>query len=143
MSEDIAHKGIIERMEGDTCFVRIVQQSACAGCHARSMCSASESKEKVIEVTNCHVQFLPNEEVIVCGRTSLGLQAVWLAFVLPLLLVIIGIAIALNVFHLEETTGGLVGLALLVPYYFILYALRSKLKKRFIFTLKKYHPNTL
>ena len=37
----------------------------------------------------------------------------------------------------EETTRGLTGLLLLVPYYCILYFLRDKLKKRFIFTLKK------
>ena len=37
----------------------------------------------------------------------------------------------------EETTSGLTGLLLLVPYYCILYFLRDKLKKRFIFTLKK------
>ena len=40
-------------------------------------------------------------------------------------------------YAMEETTSGLTGLLLLVPYYCILYFLRDKLKKRFIFTLKK------
>jgi len=37
----------------------------------------------------------------------------------------------------DETTSGLTGLSLLLPYYCILYLMRDKLKRRFIFTLKK------
>ena len=37
----------------------------------------------------------------------------------------------------DEPTSGLTGLSLLLPYYCILYLMRDKLKRRFIFTLKK------
>lgn len=140
MGEHIDHKGIVDRVEGETVFVRIIQQSACADCHAKSMCSASESKEKMIEVTDHSGSFQRGEEVIICAQTSLGLQAVLLAFVIPLLILASGTAVCLGVFHLHETTGGLISLTLLIPYYYTLYMLRDKLKKRFIFTLKKYHP---
>ena len=136
MSESINHKGIVEKIDGGTVYVRIIQQSACSGCHAQSMCAASESKVKIIEVPDISGQFRPNEEVELCGRSSLGMQAVLLAFVFPLVIVVAAIITGTNM-QWEETTSGLTGLLLLVPYYCILFLLRDKLKRRFIFTLKK------
>ena len=136
MSESINHNGVIEKVDGDTVYVKIIQQSACSGCHAKSMCAASESKEKIIEVSDNSGRFHKNEEVLLCGQSSLGMQAVLLAFVLPLIVVVMTIVIGTSM-QWEETTSGLTGLLLLVPYYCILYFLRDKLKRRFIFTLKK------
>ena len=146
MSESINHNGIIEKIDGDTAYVRIIQQSACSGCHAQSMCAASESrivkpstgesKVKIIEVPDNSGKFTVNENVLLCGRSSLGLQAVLLAFILPLLIVVAAIVTGTSM-QWEETTSGLTGLLLLVPYYCILYFFRDKLKRRFIFTLKK------
>lgn len=136
MSESINHNGVIEKIDGGTVYVRIIQQSACSGCHAKSMCTASESKAKVIEVPDNFGKFHVNEEVQLCGRSSLGLQAVLLAFIFPLIIVFATIVTGTSM-QWEETTCGLTGLLLLVPYYCILYFLRDKLKKRFIFTLKK------
>lgn len=137
MDNSINHNGRIEKIEGKTVFVRIIQQSACSGCHARSMCSASEQKEKIIEVDDpAPGRYRINEEVLICGRSSLGLQAVVLAFVFPLLLVIAAI-VAGSYLQWSETASGLTGLILLVPYYSMLYLLRERLKKKFIFTLKK------
>ena len=137
MSESINHNGRIEKIEGDTIFVRIIQQSACTGCHAKGMCSASDQKEKIIEVNDPNAgRFHVNEEVTLSGQSSLGLQAVLLAFILPLIIVVAAI-VAGNYLQWNETTSGLIGLLLLVPYYCILYFLREKLKRKFIFTLKK------
>ncbi len=143
MSDSITHSGIIDHIEGNTVFVRIIRQSACADCHAKSMCAASESQEKVIEVTDTTGTFHAGDEVTISGRTSLGLQAVVLAFLLPLAIVIAGIACSIHLFHLNETVGGLAGLSLMVPYYTIIYSVRNKLKRHFIFTLQKYLPETL
>ena len=88
MSESINHTGFVEKIDGDTVFVRITQQSACSGCHAQSMCSASEKKDKIIEVPDRSGRFRINEEVIICGQNSMGLQAVLLAFVIPLVIVV-------------------------------------------------------
>ena len=70
MSESINHTGFVEKIDGDTVFVRITQQSACSGCHAQSMCSASEKKDKIIEVPDRSGRFRVNEEVIICGQNS-------------------------------------------------------------------------
>lgn len=128
--------GIIEKIDGNLISVKIVQQSACSGCHAKSMCTASDSKEKIIEVTDYSGKFNVNDTVIVCGESSLGLQAVLFAFVIPLIIIVLTIAIGTNL-PLAETESALLGLFAVVPYYGILYMCRNKLKKKFVFTLKK------
>ena len=136
MSESINHTGFVEKIDGDTVFVRITQQSACSGCHAQSMCSASEKKDKIIEVPDRSGRFRINEEVIICGQNSMGLQAVLLGICHSF-----GDSRRGHRDRYESTMGrdtsGLTGLSLLLPYYCILYLMRDKLKRRFIFTLKK------
>ena len=127
MSESINHTGFVEKIDGDTVFVRITQQSACSGCHAQSMCSASEKKDKIIEVPDRSGRFSVNEEVIICGQNSMGLQAVLLAFVIPLVIVIRGHR------NRDESTMGrdherVNRFIALLPYYCILYLMRDKLK---------------
>ncbi|WP_106830715.1 SoxR reducing system RseC family protein [Parabacteroides pacaensis] len=137
MSKTIDHIGIIERIEGDTLFVRIEQESACSECHAKGLCTTSERKEKIIEVmTDNFNAYHVNEKVIVSAELSLGLKAVLLAFVFPLIIVVMAIIIG-TYLNWDESTNGTIGLALLIPYYVILYYFRNRIKKKFVFTLKK------
>ena len=84
---------------------------------------ASESKEKIIEVPDNSGKFHINEEVQLCGQSSLGLQAVLLAFVFPLIIVFAAIVTGTSM-QWEETTSGLTGLLLLVLIiaYYTFYA---------------------
>jgi sigma-E factor negative regulatory protein RseC len=136
MNTEIQHKGIVEKIEHKRIFVRIVQQSACGGCHAKSVCESADHKTKIIEIEDRSGKFEVNEEVMICGHYSMGLYAVWLAFVLPLLLLIIASATGTKLFE-NEIISGLTGLFILLPYYFMIYLMRSKLKKKFVFTLSK------
>jgi sigma-E factor negative regulatory protein RseC len=136
MKSIIHHCGVVEKITGHSVYVKIVQQSACAGCHAKSMCMAADSKEKVIEIPDSSGLYYVNDPVIVCGQSSMGMQAVLLAFVLPLLLVVTTIVFG-TYNKWNDGLNALSGLLVLLPYYGILYLFRDKLKKKFIFTLKK------
>lgn len=136
MSGNIHHTGVVERIESGVVYVRIVQQSACAACHAKSMCNASESKEKIIEIEDQSGAYTVGEQVTVWGQTSLGLQAVVLAFVVPLFILLAALVVGTEL-QWSETATGLSGLLLLVPYYYIMYRMRGRLKKRFVFKLAK------
>ncbi|MDH6304564.1 positive regulator of sigma E activity [Parabacteroides sp. PF5-5] len=140
MKDTICHSGVIEKISDHTVFVKIIQQSACAGCHAKSMCMAADSKDKIIEIPDTTGSFHVNEQVVISGQSSMGLQAVFLAFVLPLFLIIFGIALTVNIYQ-SELIGALTGLSILLFYYGVLYITRDKLKKKFIFTLKKQKTN--
>lgn len=140
MKDTISHNGVIEKIENGIVYVKITQQSACAGCHAKSMCTAADNKDKIIEVSDSSGSFLRDEPVVVCGQTSLGLQAVFLAFVLPLLIVV-AVIITGNTLKWEDSISALAGLAILVPFYGVLYLFRDQLKKKFIFTIEKQKTN--
>ena len=135
-NDDIKHQGKIERIEKNKVFVRIEQNAACQGCHAVTVCLASDKKEKIIAVDDCSGSFALREEVVVSVRLSLGLFAVLIAYILPLLFVIIATVIVRYASG-SEALGGLIGLSVLIPYYFLLYLFRGKLKKRFVFSLSK------
>lgn len=136
MGDSISHKGIIEKIESDRVFVRITQQSACSGCHAKSMCTASERKEKIVEVPVAGERFSVNEVVEVCARASVGMRAVWWAFVLPLIGIVVVVAGG-SAGGWPETWCGLAALVWLITYYYVLYLFRDRLKRKFVFFLKK------
>lgn len=136
MNNTIHHTGIIERIDPDKVYVKIIQQSACAGCHAKSMCNASESKDRIIEIEGLFNSFQVNEEVELQGQSSLGYQAVLYAFVLPLLLLFAVIIFCLGM-NRSEAVSALAGIAVLPAYYSVLYFFRDKLKKKFVFAMKK------
>ena len=136
MSETIHHTGIVTRIDPATVFVRITQRSACSGCHAKAMCSVSEQKEQIIEIPDRSGDFSVGEEVEICGQTNLGMEAVAIAFVAPLILVVIGVAGGISL-GLDESASGLISLLMLVPYYGALYLFRDRLKRRFVFTIRK------
>ena len=91
---------------------------------------------KLIEIEDHSGNFVINEQVIVCGKYTMGMQAVWLAFVLPLLCVLLTV-ITLTICFENELIGGLTGLFILFPYYMTLYLMRDKLKRKFVFMLSK------
>lgn len=137
MVKFIQHRGIVKNIENNTVFVRIEQQSACSACHARSACLASDKVEKIIETTAPHgTLFEPGEEVVVSVQSSMGMQAVVLAFVLPFFLVVAVVFAGIQLTG-DEGIGGLAGLAFLFPYYILIYLLRNKINKRFSFTVSK------
>lgn len=136
MDNTIHHTGVIERIDQDKVYVKIIQQSACAGCHAKSMCNASDRKDRIIEIEGLYDSFHVNEEVELQGRTSLGYLAVLYAFVLPLLLLFAVIILCLEM-NRSEAVSALAGLAVLPVYYSVLYFFRDKLKKKFVFAMKK------
>ncbi|MDR1937266.1 MAG: SoxR reducing system RseC family protein [Tannerellaceae bacterium] len=140
MEDTVGHCGIIERIEGHSVYVKIVQQPACAGCRAKSVCAtANGKKEQVIEVTDYSGTVHTNESVILKGAERMELHAIGLAFIIPLVLVIGAIVVGTGM-QWQEGTSALAGLLLLFPYYIILYFFRNVLKKRFVFTIKKINP---
>jgi Positive regulator of sigma E activity len=138
----LQHQGIVDSIEKNKVFVRIEQKTACSDCHARSACLSSDRKEKVIEVDDDSGQFDLNEEVIVSVQSSMGLYAVVLSFVIPLVLVVLTLFICIKITG-DEALSGLTGLLILVPYYFVLYVLRGKIKKHFVFSVSKVHSSVI
>lgn len=137
MSDTIKHFGIVENINGPHVQVRILQTSACASCSVKGHCNASETKEKLIDVYNgkeIHCQI--GQRVMICGTTSMGMKAVWLAFCIPFFLLLGALFLFMTLTGGDEIKAALFSLAVLIPYYFILYMCRNKLNRTFTFTLE-------
>ena len=137
MADIIKHRGIVEKVEGAHVVVRIVQTSACAACSAKGLCNASESKEKQIDVFEAGASYRIGEEVVLCGSTSMGMRAVFLAFGIPMLLLLFALFVSMQVTDGDDLVSSLVALFAVVPYYLVIYFMKDKLNKTFSFTIEK------
>lgn len=136
MSQSIEHSGIVEQIDGDQIKVLIMQQSACSECHAKSLCSVADKKEKIIEVISSDPTLKVGDRVIIYGESSIGLQAVLLAFIIPFVLIFLALLIFQH-FIENELMAGILALLVLVPYYLILFLSNKRLNKKFQFKIKK------
>lgn len=136
MTKTIEHFGIVKSVDDARVSVLIQQSSACGACAAKAMCASAERKEKVIDVQTPQAsQFVVGQQVIVVGRLSDGLRAAWIAYALPLLIlimVLVGVYVATG----KEVVAALCGLASLVPYFLLLTFLRGRLQRRFSFQVR-------
>lgn len=136
MADTIKHQGIVESIEGSHVRVRIVQTSACAACSAKGHCTSADTKEKMVDVTEAGADavYVVGQRVWVVGQLSMGMKAVFLAFVCPFLLLFVSLFVCMDIWH-EELTAALCSLALLIPYYYILWLCRDRIKRKFSFFL--------
>lgn len=132
----IKHLGIVENIQGSHLSVRIVQTSACAACSVKGHCSSADSKDKIIDIIDtATASYQVGENVMVVGETSMGMQAVALAFIIPFVLLIFTLFLFMALIE-NELYAALLSLAVLVPYYYILWLNKTRLKQKFSFTIK-------
>ncbi len=134
MEDKVYHEGIIQEVSEKKLTVVIINASACASCHARGACLASDMKEKEIEVFRFSGKYHPGQQVILVGRSSQAYKAIFYGYVLPFILVF-GTLILSFSFIPNDGLAGLLSLAILVPYYVILYFFRNKLRRSFEFEI--------
>lgn len=140
MNGKIEHEGIIvAQVAADKYAVKIVQQSACATCHAAKLCTVAESKEKIIEATATNSTLNVGDRVIVYGKISLGYKALALAIITPLVLSLLTLIVVIEL-SANELAGGISALAILIPYYAILSLFRKKIQREFIFYVTPQNP---
>jgi sigma-E factor negative regulatory protein RseC len=130
----INHEGIVQKTGDTSVFVAISSSTACSGCHAEGSCNMSGSEEKIIEVTGKY-NVLPGDRVTILMKQSMGYVALFLGYLLPLISVI-AVLITLIALGVSELTAGLLSLAILIPYYLILFVFRSRINEKFTLTLK-------
>ena len=136
MANTIRHQGIVENINGSHLQVRIIQTSACASCSVKGHCSSADTKEKLIDITDAGAgSYQPGDRVWVVGELSMGAMAVLYAFILPFFVVILSLFIFMAIWN-DELLSALCSLALLIPYYYILWLNKSRLKKKFSFSIK-------
>lgn len=137
MENSIRHEGTIESIEGEHVRVRITQHSACSACKVASHCTASESREKIVDVFHCdHQDLKVGDMVVVCTSSHSAGKALMLGFGCPLLLIMGTTGILLGT-GLSEAIAALAALGVLIPYYIILWVLRKHISNSIAFSIEK------
>ncbi|MCR4859427.1 MAG: SoxR reducing system RseC family protein [Bacteroidales bacterium] len=135
-SSEISHRGRIVSITPEVTTVRIVSESACSACHAKGLCSLGDSTEKDVELpTRGWDNYEVGDEVDVVLRASMGHKAVWIAYVIPLVLMVAALLGVLAAGG-SELLAGLVAIGAIALYYFVIWLLRERLRNEYIFNIK-------
>ncbi len=131
-SKFVTHPGFIKSIADDKAEVVIIAKSACASCEINGSCSVSDTKEKIIDVTlpNNRGSYKVGQAVQVKMKQSSGTWAILFGYVFPFV-IIVATLVMLTTLHFEQGLAGMLSLAMLIPYYFVIYLSRNFFKKRF------------
>ena len=135
MPGEISHKGIIKKLSDNSIIVGIINESACSSCHAKGACSVADMKDKEIEINHFSGAFQVGQSVEIVGKTAQGFKALFYGYVFPFILIMI-VLISLTSLQINEGLSGIISLSILIPYYFILFLTRNKIRKSFEFEIK-------
>ena len=134
---EISHIGVVKEITSEKISVEIISESACGSCSAAGLCSAAEAKKKEIVVTaGPFDNYSVGEQVKVVLRQSMGLKAVLLAYVLPLI-ILMALVVSLSYTGIGELATGLIGICGVLLYFAILYFFRRRLAREYVFEIKK------
>ena len=136
MNQTIRHYGVIDSVEEGCVHVRIVQTSACATCKVASYCNAAESKEKIVDVyCDSVTAYKEGQSVVVTTSGQVAAKALLWAFGVPFILLMTVLVLVL-VLTANEGWAALSALIALVPYYFILWLMRNKMREQLAFKIE-------
>jgi positive regulator of sigma E activity len=130
----IAHDAIVRQIDGDSVTVVLLNHENCAGCHAEKACGISSGESKTVLITGKY-NVKPGDRVTVTMKQSDGFMALFLGYLLPLIVFLFSL-ILLNAFSANELLSGLISLGILVPYYLLFSLFRKSMNTRFSFHIK-------
>jgi sigma-E factor negative regulatory protein RseC len=135
----IEKKGIIEDISDSTIKIKVRPMPECDSCQAKSLCNIKGNRENLIELTDKSGSFTVGDTVNIMVQKSAGYRALFLGYLLPLIIVLVSIIVFLAT-GLSEIIAGTASLLMLVPYYLILHSLRHIIKKKIKISFTKSLP---
>lgn len=125
-------KGTVTRILSDGIEVLVRQRSACSGCHAKSFCTSTDVCDRVVQVKNYPIGVSEGDTVLLVAKEGMTMKAVLLAFVLPVLLILVS-ALVLSSHGVGDLVIALGLLSLLILYGIMLYIFRSHIERELVF----------
>ena len=135
--EQIEHKGVVLAIEGKLVRVVIEVSEACGGCSARKSCAMGQTTKREIEVRTADASSYSVGELVKVGaKQSLGIMALLLCYVMPLVVLVASLAVAVTA-GISEGISALISLGVTALYYALLALLKNKISKKITFTINK------
>lgn len=133
----IKHAGRVLSVTSVQTKVEIQAQTACAACHARAVCGASNGESRILTVRRPDDGTVkPGDDVNVVIRQGQGFKAVFIAYLVPLFILLV-LLLTLPLFFENELVTGLGALGFVALYYLVLAQFRDRLNSGFVFTVEK------
>lgn len=133
--------GVVTAISPDSVTVHLQQQSACCHCHARDLCVSTECRDLELRLESHGRHFTVGQSVRIVTHRRVGRLAVLLAFVLPLLLLLLSLSLAQTLLAVSEGVSALLALGLLTLYYLGLYTQRQRLAGRLVLSVEPHTPD--
>lgn len=132
----VSHPCTIKSIDNNIIEVSIIVTSGCASCEIKGACSLNETEEKAVFIKTKNAnRYHVGQTATIEMRQSLGLFAVLLGFVLPLIILVLGLIIFIHI-GINQGLSGLLSLSLLLPYYLALFIFRNKIGSKFDYNLR-------
>lgn len=131
---NIEHEGIVREADEKSVTVLLSPISACSGCHSEKSCGMSGNAEKIVNIRG-RFDLRPGDHVVVTMKQSLGYSALFIGYLMPLLIVLLILIILISL-SVNELYAGLLSIGVLIPYYSGLFFYRKYIDKKFSFTIK-------
>ena len=133
----IRHEGRVLSVTSVQTKVEILAQTACAACHAKAVCGASNGESRVVTIRReDDGKIRPEDRVNVVIRQGQGFKAVFIAYLIPLFILLV-LLLTLPLFFENELVTGLGALGFVALYYLVLAQFRDRLNSGFVFTVEK------
>ncbi len=129
--------GIVRAVRPGEVIVRIQQQSACTGCHAKEFCCSTDCADRDITIRKDIPHLQVGDTVVVEGRDSIGRIAVFLSFVIPILLFLSTLILGITLWNVGELWSIFYAFLALAIYYGILRLLEPYLRRLVQFEITK------
>ena len=133
--KEVTHTGFVKEIGERGIKVGIIVQSGCASCQIKGSCNMSEVSNKEMDIECNPYDFKIGQQVLIRLKASQGVNAIFLGYVLPFI-VLLTVMIITSQLTSNEGIIGLAALASLVPYYLVLYLYRNKIKKSFSYVVQ-------
>ncbi|WP_251622375.1 SoxR reducing system RseC family protein [Odoribacter lunatus] len=132
----IEHDGIVKNITTDTVDVIIESLSACAGCHAKSVCGMTDAKRKTITAERPSFPIAAGDKVTVYASLNNAVYSVILAYIIPVIIIILLLFLLLYL-GCDETLAAVSALGGITVYFIILYLNRRRIGRKIKFTIEK------
>lgn len=130
-ASDICQTGRVLRIEKNGLWVEVLVESACAACHAKSVCLSSERRQQEVFAYCSEPElFAVGEEVRLAMRRKAGNRAVRIGYLYPCIILLASLLVS-NRFIANELICVAIALGLTAIYYLLIWAFKKKLDSGF------------
>lgn len=133
--EQIEHPAEIIKIDNKHIWAKVEVKSACGNCAVKGACGIGDCTDKIIEINVDNPQdYSIGSKIIVTLDQNYGFYALFLGYILPLILVLAVLFVSLFLGS-DEIESGIYSIIILIPYYFGLSLSRKYLRKKFLFKI--------